>query len=73
MWQEFEPFSHDCLALWKRCRKGVGKTEAGGVVWEVNYAALTAYLDAGGALVDGHESAEVLDGVLIVNGVKSAS
>ena len=41
--------------------------------WPPRRVAAAVYLDAGGALVDGHESAEVLDGVLIVNGVKSAS
>ena len=72
MWAQFDPFAHDCLALWKRCRRGVGKTEAGSVVWEINYEALRAYLDTDGPLVAGHDPAEVLDGVLVVNGAKSA-
>jgi len=72
MWGQFEPFAHDCLALWKRCRRGAGKTEAGSIVWEINYEALRAYLDTDGPLVAGHLEAHDVRRALVVNGAKSA-
>lgn len=71
MWGKFDQFAHDAYALWRRCREGVGKNEAGGIVWKVDHAALRAYIEAGGPLVDDHEDHEILDGVLIVNATKT--
>jgi len=71
LWREFDDAAHHGVALWRRCREGVGKNEGGGTVWRVDHAALRNYLDCGGPLVDGYEQQDLIDGVMIVNSVKN--
>jgi hypothetical protein len=71
LWRDFDDLAHHSIALWRRCREGVGKNEAGGTVWRVDHPALRNYLDSGGPLVEGFERQDILDGVVMVNGVKN--
>lgn len=71
MWREFDDLAHTGIALWRRCRVSVGKTEGGGTVYDVNDTRLRNYIDADGPLVYGYEAQDLIDAVLVVNRVKS--